>query len=43
MSQHDDTSGLTFRKQLEEYLETSEGGDFLRNIVEWLLQELIEL
>lgn len=43
MSQHDDTSGLSFRKQLEEYLETSEGGDLLRNIVEWILQELIEL
>ena len=43
MYQHDDTAGLSFRKQLEEYLETSEGGDLLRNIVEWILQELIEL
>ena len=43
MSQHDDTSGLSFRKQLKAYLETSEGGDLLRNIVEWILQELIEL
>lgn len=43
MSQHDDTSGLSFRKQLEAYLETSEGGDLLRDIVEWILQELIEL
>jgi putative transposase len=43
MSQHDDTLGQSIRQQFEEFLETKEGDDLLRNIVEWILQELIEL
>ena len=43
MSQHDDTPGQSIRQQLEEFLETNEGDDLLRNIVEWTLQELIEI
>ena len=43
MSQHDDTPGKSIRQQYEEFLETNEGDDLLRKIVEWTLQELIEL
>ena len=43
MSQQDDTVGQSLRQQLEEFLETNEGDDLLRKIVEWTLQELIEL
>ena len=43
MSQHDDTPGKSIRQQYEEFLETNEGDDLLRNIVGWILQELIEL
>ena len=43
MSQQDDNPGQSLRQQLEEFLETNEGENLLRNIVEWILQELIEL
>ena len=42
MSHLDDTSGQSIRQQLEEFLEINEGEDLLRNIFEWMLQELIE-
>ena len=41
MSQHDDTPGQSIQQQLEEFLETNDGDDLLRSIVEWILQELI--
>jgi len=43
MSQPDDTLRKSLRQQLEEFLETNEGEDLLRNIVEWILQELSKL
>ena len=43
MSQQNNTLRETLRQHLEELQETQEGGDLLRNLVEWILQELIEL
>ncbi len=42
-SQPDDALRKSFRQQLEEFLEINEGKDILRNIVEWILQELRKL
>jgi hypothetical protein len=43
MSQHDDTLRQSLQQHFEELQETQEANDLLRNIVEWILQELIEL
>lgn len=43
MSQQDNTLRKKLRQQLEEFQETDEGKDVLRDLVEWLFQELIEL
>ena len=43
MSHTNDTLRQSFRQRLEQLLETKEGEDLLRNIVEWILQELLEI
>ena len=43
MSQPDNTLKETLQQHFKEFQETQEGNDLLRNLVEWILQELIEL
>ena len=43
MSQTNDTLRQSFRQRLEQLLETNEGEDLLKKIVEWILQELLEI
>ena len=43
MSQPDNTLRETLRQHFKEFQETQEGNDVLRNLVEWILQELFEL
>ena len=42
-SQSDATLRQSLRQQLEKILGTNEGEDLLRDIVEWILQESVEL
>jgi putative transposase len=43
MSQPDDTLGQKLRQQLEAIKGTEEGTDWLRELVEWMIQELLDL
>jgi len=43
MSQPDNSLRETFRQLFKEFQEIQEGDDLLRNLVEWVLQDLIEL
>jgi transposase-like protein len=44
MSQHDDNRRGSIRQHLEGFLKTSSDEvDFVENILEWMLQEVIEL
>ena len=43
MSQQDDTLRKKLQQQLVEFQQTGEDNDILRELVEWLFQELIEL
>ena len=43
MSQQDDTLRQRLRQQLDNIEEVNEGTDWLRDLVEWLVQELLEV
>ncbi|MGD8752581.1 MAG: transposase [Anaerolineales bacterium] len=43
MSQNDDTLRQKLRQQLQTIQETDAGTDWLQELVEWLVQELLEL
>jgi len=43
VSQYDNTLSKSLNNKLEEFQKTDEGKDILRDLVEWLFQELIEL
>ncbi len=43
MSRHDDTLRQRLRQHLDNIEEVKEGTDWLRDLVEWLVQELLDV